>query len=115
MFTNYKPTNYDFLYSPCFTTQHDMANHFQLKISRSTWSVWASDAGGANFRDIGTVRQRRPTAHTGLSVVRARAVRADKFNSTDTMTYHWHALGFDGPVLPTDRGYEVPDALAKAT
>ena len=38
---------------------------------------------------------------------------AAKFNSTNTMTYHWHAIGFDGPVLPTDRGYEVPDALQK--
>src|SRR5262249_37231784 len=38
---------------------------------------------------------------------------AAKFNSTNTMTYHWHAIGFDGPVLPTDRGYEVKDALAK--
>ena len=28
-----------------------------------------------------------------------------------TTTYHWHAVSFDGPVLPFDRSYQVPDAL----
>ena len=36
---------------------------------------------------------------------------SEKFNSTDTMTYHWHAIGFDGPIFAPDRSYEVPDAL----
>ena len=50
VFNNYQPTDYDFLYSPCFTTQDDMANHFALQISSNHIDVWASDAGGGNFR-----------------------------------------------------------------
>src|SRR5207302_1126190 len=29
-------------------------------------------------------------------------------------TFHWHNIGFDGPVLPRERAYEFPDALTPA-
>ena len=113
VFNNYQPTIYDFLYSPCFTTQDDMANHFALQISSNHIDVWASDAGGGNFQKVvGTDVATLPLTRGYLSFQHAQYA-ADKFNSTDTMTYHWHALGFDGPVLPADRGYEVRDALQK--
>ena len=113
VFNNYQPTDYDFQYSPCFTTQDDMANHFQLKISSTSIAVWASDAGGANFREIASVATPPLPLTRGYLSFEHAQYAADKFNSTDTMTYHWHALGFDGPVLPADRGYEVPDADQK--
>ena len=28
-----------------------------------------------------------------------------------SFTYHWHAVSFDGPALPVDRSYQVPDSL----
>jgi hypothetical protein len=113
VFNNYQPTDYDFQYSPCFTTHDDKANHFQLKISSTSLAVSASDAGGANFREIASVATPPLPLTRGYLSFEHAQYAADKFNSTDTMTYHWHALGFDGPVLPADRGYEVPDALQK--
>ena len=65
VFNNYQPTDYDFLYSPCFTTQDDMANHFQLQVSSNQIDVWASDAGGANFRDVGSTNVARSASHAG--------------------------------------------------
>src|SRR6185437_10786642 len=39
-----------------------------------------------------------------------------KFNGADgaERTYHWHALGFDGPALPADRIAQAPDSLTPA-
>jgi hypothetical protein len=31
--------------------------------------------------------------------------------TTAYTTYHWDNIGFDGPALPTPRGYEIPDTL----
>ena len=33
----------------------------------------------------------------------------DKFNSQRLHTFFWDNLGFDGPVLPRDLGFDVPD------
>ena len=112
VFTNYQQTDYS-VRGPCFTTQSDHANHFQFKISQTHMEVWASDAGGANFRNIGTVNTPALPFTRGYVSFQHAQYNAHKFNSTATMTYHWHALGFDGPVIPADRGYEVPDALQK--
>ena len=108
-FTNYQET-VNTVRSPCFTTQADNANHFQIKISQSHIEVWASDAGGTNFRQISSSNIPLSFSRGYVSFEHTQ-YNAAKFNSTDTMTYHWHAIGFDGPVLPADRGYEVPDAL----
>jgi hypothetical protein len=110
-FTNYQPTTYT-VRSPCFSTQDDHANHFQMKVSQNHVDLWASDAGGGNFRQIASVNVALSFTRGYLSFQHAQ-YNAAKFNSTNTMTYHWHAIGFDGPVLPLDRGYEVPDALQR--
>ena len=34
---------------------------------------------------------------------------------TDDQTYHWHGVGFDGPVLPTERSYQVQEPLTPTT
>jgi hypothetical protein len=110
VFQNYQPTTYT-VRSSCFATQDDHANHFQLKVSQNHIEVWASDAGGANFRQLAAQDLPSLPLTRGYLSFQHAQYNAAKFNSTNTMTYHWHAIGFDGPVLPTDRGYEVPDAL----
>jgi len=113
VFSNYQISQYYDVRSPCFSTQTDMANHFQLKISSTNIAVWASDAGGSRFREIANVATQPLPLTRGYLSVQHSQYAAGKFGSTDTMTYHWHAIGFDGPVLPPDRGYEVLDALDK--
>jgi hypothetical protein len=104
---------HDFLYSPCFTTEGDMANHFQVKISQTRIEVWAANKDGTNFslRTAAAVNLRFTRGY--LSFQHAQYA-ADKFNNMNPTTYHWHAIGFDGPVVATDRSYQVPDALAPA-
>jgi hypothetical protein len=110
VFQNYDET-VNTVRSPCFTTMADMANHFQIKISSTNIEVWASDAGGANFRMISSTNLPPLPFTRGYVSFEHAQYNAAKFNSTNTMTYHWHAIGFDGPVIAPDRGYEVPDAL----
>jgi len=98
--------------SPCFTTQDDNANHFQIKVATNHVEVWVSDAGGTNFRQIANVpvsldftRGYWNLEHAQYNGSKACTGCPNKF------TYHWHAVSFDGPAISTDRSYQVPDAL----
>jgi hypothetical protein len=113
VFSNYQVSQSFDVQSPCFSTHDDQANHFQLQISSTNIAVSASDAGGVNFREIANVATQPLPLTRGYLSFQHSQYAAGKFNSTDTMTYHWHAIGFDGPVVPADRGYEVPDAMQK--
>jgi hypothetical protein len=94
----------------CFTASDDMANHLQIKISRTRIEVWSSDAGGANFRLISAFNVNLNFTR-GYWSFQHVAYNAGKEGNPSQVTYHWHAIGFDGPVLPADRDYQVPDAL----
>ena len=109
VFNNYQQTDYS-VRGPCFTTQDDNANHFQLAVSQNRVDVFASDAGGANLRNIGSANVALNFTRGYVSFEHSQ-YNGDKFNGEATMTYHWHSIGFDGPVLPVDRSYQVPDAL----
>jgi hypothetical protein len=111
VFTNYHQTDYT-VRSPCFTTQDDHANHFLASYSANNVTVKASDAGGANFRTIASVNLPTLPLTRGYFSFQHSQYNGDKFNGEATQTYHWHAIGFDGPTLPLDRDYQVPDALA---
>jgi len=101
--------------SPCFSTEDDKANHFQIKVAVDHVEVWVSDAGGANFRRIATV----PVAldftrgYWHLEHAQYNASKAiEPCNcGQNQFTYHWHAVSFDGPVLAPDASYQVPDSL----
>jgi len=107
---NYKLVTHDFLYSPCFTTQGDMANHFQVRVSQSRVEVWASDKDGSHFSLRAATSVSLPFSR-GYWHLQHSQYAADKFNDMNPTTYHWHAVSFDGPILPADRSYQVPDAL----
>jgi hypothetical protein len=115
VFNNYKekdlkiPSPHD-----CFTTRADDANHFQIKVSQTHVEFWGSNKGGTNFRMLASVNVSLNFSRGYLSFEHA-SYNAAKYGSTNTSTYHWHAIGFDGPILPADRGYEVPDALHTVT
>ncbi len=114
VFSNYQAATYDSLgtlQTQCFTTQNDMANHFQLKINSNHIDLWASDAGGINFRKVASTDVATLPLTRGYLSFQHAQYNAAKGGAPTNVTYHWHALGFDGPMLPTDRGYEVPDAL----
>jgi hypothetical protein len=111
VFKNYVRTDVSLPNPPnCFQTHKDQPNRFQLKISQSNLQVWASDASGTNFRMLASVPVSLNFTRGYLSFEHA-TYNAAKYGASNTTTFHWQAIGFDGPVLPIDRGYEIPDAL----
>jgi hypothetical protein len=72
--------------------------------------VWASNDDGTNFSLRGAANVNLPFTRGYWSLQHSQ-YDANKFNSMNPTTYHWHAVSFSGPVLPVDRSYQVPDAL----
>lgn len=104
----------------CFKTAEEVMNHIEIHVSTSSIKVYASDAG-----DIKTLRL--IAYEDGLSLPFTRgyvsfqhthynAYKPDPSGTSETglpphTTYHWDNIGFDGPVLPTERSYEIQDTL----
>ncbi|HZS21207.1 MAG TPA: hypothetical protein VFA63_09470 [Pseudonocardiaceae bacterium] len=107
---------YGDLQSECFTTMADMMNRFEIHISTQRIEVTATDAGAETERQVAVVDGLQLPLSRGYLHVQHVQYNAAKFGTAeDAMhTYHWDNIGFDGPVLPMDRGYDVPDALTPA-
>ncbi len=113
-YSNYQIAQSNDHSSSCFTTAPDMANHFQIRISKTRVEVWASNDDGSNF-SLRLARNVNLNFTRGYVSFEHAQYNAEKFNNLNPTTYHWHAISFDGPVLPVDRDYQVPDALVPAT
>jgi hypothetical protein len=98
------------LVGPCYATQEDVFNHIEVRVSPSRVEVWVSDAGGANFRPRAALDAPIPFTRAFVSLQHV-GYNAAKAGVTAQQTYHWDNVGFDGPVLPTPRAYDIPDAL----
>ena len=99
----------------CFTTRDNTRNHIEIRLSERAFEVWATDAGSTTLKRIAWADTSADDFEIPLSrgYVSFQHVgyNAVKFGNVPESTYHWDNLGFDGPVLPMDRGYDVPDAL----
>lgn len=109
VFNNYNETNIP-VGGPCVNTLRDNANHFQIQISQDSLSIYGSDIGSTTLKLMESDNVNLNFS-TGYVYFEQAQYFASKFNGEDSHTYHWHAIGFDGPVLPTPRSYEIPDAL----
>jgi hypothetical protein len=112
-FANYVD-NQHVVNSPCFATKDDSANHFQIKVATGHVEVWASDNGGSNFRQIANVTTNLDftRGYWNLQHAQYNASKCDAAQDCqNSFTYHWHAVSFDGPVVPVDRDYQIPDSL----
>jgi len=84
-------------------------NHVEVQVSASGVKVYMADAG-----DPSTLRL---VADASFSVPLSRGLvwledvhyNGDKFNSQQTNTFTWDNVGFDGPVLARDLGFDVLD------
>jgi hypothetical protein len=94
----------------CYRTVDDSFNHFELRLSQQRLELWASDAGGANFQRRAWVDNLNLPFTRGYVSFQHSQYNAAKGSPQAHQTYHWDNIGFDGPVLPTPRGYDVPDA-----
>jgi hypothetical protein len=112
----------------CFSTVEEVLNHIEIQISQSTLDVFASDAGDpASRRNVvhldATTDPAQPfhlpfskgyisfqQTHYNGNKCWATGNAAECGTVSENTTYHWDNVGFDGPVYPTPRAYQVPDS-----
>jgi hypothetical protein len=103
-------------------TAADRLNHLEVKVSATHLQVWLSDYSTdlvaprtfPNFvliweADI-TAPMTRGYVHYGM-----RIHSNIKFGHPATRVFHWARCGFDGPILPSPRCYEIPDNTTTGT
>jgi hypothetical protein len=113
-YNNYVETNItgNATVNNCVTGTAGTLNHFEIQLSTSQVSVWGSDAGGANFREIFSA----PISlnfSTGYVFFQTNERAPVKYGDNPPYAnYYWSGMGFDGPKVNTGEiGYSVPDAL----
>jgi hypothetical protein len=88
-------------------------NHVEVHVSQSQIDVYATDAGTtAPLHHLATISNVNLTFTRGLIWIEDAHYNAAKFGGQAQHTFAWDNVGFDGPVLPRDLAFDVPDALA---
>jgi hypothetical protein len=96
------------------STEQNVLNKFQFKISKNRIEVWASDAGGTDLTRIAEadVDLTYTRGYVNIGHVHYNAHKADV---TSYQSYQWAKVAFDGPQLATPRAYEIPDSLSEVS
>ena len=120
-FNNFVETKLPITNGICVQTKRGFQNHIEIRLSQTNMEVWASDFSTdnsttfPNFRKIASAPLNLNFSQGYVhyqTAERAPHKYTTQFNISPTYAnYYWSNLGFDGPVLPKDTGYEVPDAL----
>jgi hypothetical protein len=91
-------------------------NHYEIRVSQSQIEVFGTDAysGRLNLAatplvHLATIPNVNLGFTRGLVWLEDVHYNGDKFNTERLNTFRWGNLGFDGPVLPRDLGFDVPD------
>jgi hypothetical protein len=96
-----------------FKTAEEVLNHLEILVSEDTLEVYATDLDdAASFRKVAHVDGLGLTFTRGYVSLQHSQYNAEKGGLDRFVTYHVGALGFDGPVLPRARSYQVPEALS---
>jgi hypothetical protein len=121
VFTSYVETQVPLTNTSCVETKRGAPNHIEVRLSRTHIEVWASDFtpdNGRSYPNFKLVGQAAINLSFSTGYVhfqqaeRAPLKYATKSNiSPGYANNYWSNLGFDGPVMAADTGYEVPDAL----
>jgi len=89
-------------------------NHVELRISQSQIDVYATDAGTTTpLKHIAVINNANLSFTRGLIWIEDAHYNAEKGNGQTQHTFAWDNVGFDGPVLARDLGFDAPDALEK--
>ncbi len=88
-------------------------NHFELRVSQNEIDVYGIDAGATGpLKKIAVIANAELTITTGLIFMEDNHYNANKTsNGQGTHTFTWDNFAFDGPVLPRDLAFDVPDRL----
>jgi hypothetical protein len=95
----------------CVTESSDPAvmSHVEVQISVNQVTVWASDAGTSHLIKIAELDGANLPLTRGLIWLEDAHYNAGKYPPGQrNNTFGWGDVGFDGPILPRDRGFDVP-------
>ena len=91
-------------------------NHYEIRVSQNQIDVYGTNAfsGPLNLAatplvHIATIPNVNLGFTRGLVWLEDAHYNADKFNNQRLHSFTWDNVGFDGPVLPRDLGFDVPD------
>jgi len=108
---NYRPSDVPFSRVGCVIqpSQFGQLNHFEVRLSQNEVQVWASDAGQQAVRQIAQASNVPMPLTRGLIWIAHWHYNAGKSNTQRVHTFAWDNVGFDGPIMPRDLGFDVPD------
>jgi hypothetical protein len=100
----------------CYETGPDEFNHFRVLVNQNRLEVWSTDAQPHPHTGVPTPRKMATFDNLGLTFTRGfvhwqHATYNPGSGVSQSQTYHWDNMGFDGPVLPTPAQYSIPDSL----
>ena len=92
-------------------------NTVQVHLSAAGVTVFAGDPGSSSLRQIAHMDTSVDPAFVlpltrGLAWLEDVHYNGNKFNSQQSNTFAWDNMGFDGPVLTQDRGFDVLENAA---
>jgi hypothetical protein len=98
----------------CLATRQGFLNHFEIQLSQQHVDIYGSDYSTddghsfPNFRKIYSA-DLNLSFNRGYVHVAARNHATEKYGFGPVWIYHWDNIGFDGPIVPLWRAYEIPD------
>lgn len=103
----------------CVQTSTGQLNHFEIQLSQTQISIYGSDfsSDNATFPNYKLLFQADISLpfSRGYVHVAARNHATFKYAGVLDAIYHWDNIGFDGPVIPALRSYEIPDNTTVST
>lgn len=120
VFKNYQEQDLNLPYrgdAACVLASRDQHNHIIVEVSQTSLDVYANDYTDSKHQGLRLILHLDQSDGFNLNFTRGyislehSQYAGAKFNGESAHTFHWHTVGFDGPILPTERAYQVPDSL----
>jgi hypothetical protein len=93
-------------------TQPGELNHVEVRLSPNHVEIWGTDAGATGpLVMLGDADLQMPLTR-GLVWLEDVHYNAEKVSNQGQHTFVWDNFGFDGPILPRDLGFDVPEYQA---
>jgi hypothetical protein len=104
----------------CAKVSRGSLNHFEIQVSQSHIDVYGSDFSTddgetfSNYKLLYSTNVALPFTR-GYVHFNAKNHATVKYGFGPDAVFHWDNLGFDGPVIPAPRAYEIPDNTTVTT
>jgi hypothetical protein len=102
--------------------QPGQMNHYEVQVSANRIDVYGTDAftgtwnpAASPLKLLTSFENLHMNATRGLVWLEDEHYNGCKFNTQCLHTFRWDNLAFDGPVLPRDLGYDVPNNNVQET